>query len=63
MCVLVIIDDLDFVCVTISPNKTDKPLIVDADAVLTFAFAFQRFKSIGRWNAEVVQVMSIAQHT
>jgi len=40
------VHNLDFVCVTVSPNKTDAPLIIDANTVLTFAFTFQCFESI-----------------
>ena len=58
-----VIHDLDIVCVTVSRDKTDAPLIIDANAVLSFAFAFQCFKSIGRWNAGIVQAMRIVQHT
>jgi len=59
----VVIHDLDFVCVTVSPDKTDAPLIIDANAVLTLAFAFQGLESIGRWDAEIIQTMGIVEHT
>jgi len=50
-------------CISLSPNKTDTPLIVDPNTVLAFTFTFQCFKSVGRWNMEIVQAMSIVQHT
>jgi len=36
-----VIDDLDLLGRTITPNETDSPLIVDSDAVLTFPIATQ----------------------
>jgi hypothetical protein len=37
----------------VSPAEANSPLIIDADAVLSAAFPFQRFKMITRRNAEV----------
>jgi hypothetical protein len=36
----------------ISPDKADSPLIVDANAVLTFAVTFQAFKAVTRWRTQ-----------
>jgi hypothetical protein len=32
-----VIDDLNLICVTFTPAKTESPLIVDANAVLSFS--------------------------
>ena len=40
---LVVIDNFDFGGVPASPLKTDPPLVVDTDRVLSFALALERF--------------------
>jgi hypothetical protein len=45
-----IIDDLDVVCVSVTPTKTNSPLIVNPNAVLTFAAAFKRLEPISGRN-------------
>ena len=44
---LVVIDNL--IGVSVPPPKADAPLIVDADAVLTFAVSLQRLQPKWRW--------------
>ena len=41
-----IIDDLHFKAMPITPNKTDSPLIVDPNRVLPFTIASQGFQLI-----------------
>jgi hypothetical protein len=48
--------------VTVGPSEADAPLIVDADAVLTFALALQGFQPIGRKNAQITQHRGVCQH-
>jgi len=43
-----IINDLNFERITISPNETDAILIVDANTVLAFPIALQSFEVIPR---------------
>src|SRR4051812_21007303 len=43
---LVVVDDFNIVCVSFPPDKTDAPLIVDADAVLPPTFATQGLEAI-----------------
>jgi len=45
-----IINDLDIIGVAASPDETNAPLIIDSDAMLTLAIAFQRLKPVTRWN-------------
>jgi hypothetical protein len=44
----VIVDNLDFMRVTIAPAQADPPLVVDADAVLSFSVAGQALQTIAR---------------
>ena len=58
-----VVDDLDLVCMALSPDKTDSPLIVDPDGVLSFARASQSFKAISRWYAKVVDSPGVVEYT
>jgi hypothetical protein len=63
-----IVHDLDVVRVGILPPKTDSPLIVDANAVLPGAIAFQLFQTIAGRAPQVVKRLGridedeLAQH-
>ena len=37
------------------PNEANPPLLIDTDAVLSFAIIFQRFKSIAGWHLQIVK--------
>ena len=45
---LVVVDDFDFIGMIVSPFKTDAPLVVDADTILTASVAAQSLKPIAR---------------
>jgi hypothetical protein len=47
---LVIVDDLDVVSISAGPTETDSPLVVDANAVLTYALAEKFFEVVGGWD-------------
>jgi len=51
-----IVDDLDFMRSVCSPDETDAPLIVDADAVPAFPVCSERFQPIARRDSEFVKV-------
>jgi hypothetical protein len=53
----VIIDNLDVVRITVTPNKADAILIIDANAVLTLATSTESLKAIAGKNAKVVELM------
>jgi hypothetical protein len=55
---LVVIRDFHFVSVAFLPFKTNPPLIVDANAVLTGTFASKFLQSIARRDTEIVQAFS-----
>ena len=43
--------DLDLVGIVVLPNETNAPLVVDTNAVLTFAVFLQRFQMVRWWHA------------
>jgi hypothetical protein len=45
----VIVGDLHVVRMPISPDEADAILVIDTDAPLAFAIAFESFKVIVRW--------------
>ena len=45
------------------PGKTDPPLVINADAMLTGTPPSKRFESVSRRDAEVIQVSGIIEHT
>ena len=50
-----IIYDFDVFRESIRPMKTDSPLIIDANAVLTGTAAFERLKAIAGWNPQILK--------
>jgi hypothetical protein len=57
-----VIGDLDFVSVSFAPFKTNTPLIVDADAVLSLAIASKALQSISRQGRKRSQVRRGVKH-
>ena len=45
-----------------APAKANAPLVIDANAVLTLALAFQCLKSIRRRNSKIVQRRRVVEH-
>jgi hypothetical protein len=54
----VVINDLNFRGVTILPNETNSPLIVDSNAVLSSSVALQLLEPIRWWNPKRIQIAS-----
>ena len=50
-----IVDYLHIPGITVSPSKTDPPLFVDPDAVLTLSITLQCLQTVARRRAQVVQ--------
>ena len=50
-----VVDDFDLVRVSVFPDEADAPLVVDANAVLTFPFSAKRFEAISRRHSQVIQ--------
>jgi hypothetical protein len=57
-----IIDDLDFVRIAITPYKTDPPLVVDPYAVLALTIAGEFLEPLSWWNPKIPQRLGIVQH-
>jgi hypothetical protein len=51
----VVVHYFDLVSAVVVPNKTDSPLIIDANAVLSFSIALQGFQVIPRWHFQTDQ--------
>ena len=50
-----IVHDFHIVGIAVAPNKADAPLVVNADAVLSFSIAFQRFQVIAWWRLQIAK--------
>jgi hypothetical protein len=50
-----VVNDLNVVGITILPAEADAPLVVDSDAIQTFAIPSEFLQAVARGNAEVVK--------
>ena len=50
-----IVSNLDLFGATFDPTKTQAPLVVDPDAVLSRTISFERFESVGRRYSQVIE--------
>ena len=57
-----IIDNLDCFGGAIAPDEADAPLVVDPDAVLSLAIAFERFEPITGRRANIGQLSRRVEH-
>ena len=57
-----VVNDLDRIGAILCPNKTDSPLIVDADAVLPFTIVLQCFEPVGWRYLQISQRLRLVQH-
>ena len=57
-----IVRDFDFVGVSVSPDEAHSPLLVDPNAVLSLAFAFEGLEPVARWDPKVSKVDGAVQH-
>lgn len=57
-----IIDNLYVVGISISPFEADAPLIVDSDAVLSFAIPFQWLQAIAGEGTERLKIRCGIEH-
>ena len=60
-CGLVIVRDLNFVCIIILPAKTHAILLVDANTVLADAIPPQPLKTIARRNREICKIANTVE--
>lgn len=52
-----IINNLDLEGIAVSPPKTDPPLVIDANTVLTGAIALELLQAIAGRDAEIVELL------
>jgi hypothetical protein len=57
-----VISDLHIMGRVVNPFETNSPLIIDANAMLSFPVVAQLFQSIARWNTKVIQRVSDRYH-
>lgn len=58
-----VIDDLNGICIPVTPYETDTPLVIDPDTVLSLSFTSQCLKAIGRWDSKIFQSLGVVQHS
>ena len=57
-----VVNNLNTIGIACPPVKADTPLVVDPNAVLTFAFTVQPFEPIAWGNTQVIECDSTVQH-
>jgi hypothetical protein len=50
-----VVDDFHIVGIAVPPYEADAILIIDSDAVLTFALAVQSLQPVSRGNIQIIQ--------
>jgi hypothetical protein len=55
----VVIDNLDFVSLIISPCKADSPAVIDPNAVLSRSIPCQLFQAIGRGTLQISRACAL----
>jgi hypothetical protein len=58
-----VVHNLNVVRIPGAPAKTDSPLLVDTDAVLTLSNSLELFQTIPRWYAEVIEDRRCIKHS
>ena len=57
-----IVNNFNLKNLTITPRKTNPPLIIDPDAVMPFPVSFQGFQPVAGGNAQIVQRHRPVEH-
>jgi hypothetical protein len=57
-----VVRDFDLVGVALAPGKTDSPLVVDPNAVLSLAVAAQPLQPVSRKHAENSKIIRCVEH-
>jgi hypothetical protein len=58
----VVIHDFNFTGLPFAPRKTNPPLVIDADAVLTLSIAFKAFQAISWQRRERSEIRRGVEH-
>src|SRR5689334_7107511 len=59
----VVVDDFDFMRIVVSPDKTNPPLFVDADRMLSSPILLQRFQTVAGRHTQIVEPLRVADQT
>ena len=57
-----IIGDFDFIRSVSLPEKTNPPLIVDPDTVLSHPIRLQHFQPVSWWGTQVLEIRRVIEH-
>ena len=57
-----VINKFNVIGVVIPPAKTDAPLFVDSDAVLSLPISFQGFQAVSRRHTKIEQTRGVVKH-
>jgi len=58
----VVIHDFKLIGVPLAPRKTNPPLVIDADAVLTLPIAFEAFQAVSWQRRERPEIRRCVEH-
>src|SRR5262245_26011345 len=58
-----VVDDLDFVGMALTPDEADPPLVVDADRMLAAPIALQRLQPVAGRNAKIIETDRVVEKT
>lgn len=50
-----VVGDLDFKGIRVAPDEADSPLVIDPNTVLSLPLSLQRFETVARRDAKVLQ--------
>jgi hypothetical protein len=48
-----VVNEFNLISFAVAPRKTDAPLVIDANAVLTSAIPLEFLQSVSGWGAEI----------
>jgi ABC-type uncharacterized transport system permease subunit len=54
---LMVVYYFDVLDTAVGPNETDAVFVIDANGVLAFAVALERFQPVAGWNSEIVEFL------
>lgn len=57
-----VVDDLDLFSAAIEPDKTNAPLVVDTDRMLTLSITLQCFETISWRSEQIFEALSLLDH-
>jgi len=58
-----IVANFDSAGCSVTPDKADSPLVINPYTPLPFAVTGKFFKSVLRWNAKIIDPVSVVKHT